>query len=142
MFCELGILYILNFQKKYQKQSIKFKMNITGLKVTNSNATSEIVLALDLDRDIIMNYGSRGILMIGIPINLFGLLVLQNKRRLGKKKFYDFLFCRFFCNLVVCLLGCLHNATKRLCQTLFEAVHSFACSLIGRIVCSINFQKR
>lgn len=71
------------------------------------NATSETVVALDLAREIIANYGTRGISGFGLLVNLVGLLVLRNKRL--EEKFYDFLFCRCFCNLIVCLFGSFYN---------------------------------
>lgn len=72
-----------------------------------NNTTSEIVLALDLAREILINYGSRAISTVGILVNIFGILILQNKRL--QEKFYHCLFCRCFCNMVVCLFGSLHN---------------------------------
>ena len=52
-----------------------------------TNTTSEMVLAIELARDIVTNYGSRGISMVGIFVNLFGLLVLRNRHLV--EKFYD-----------------------------------------------------
>ena len=81
-------------------------MNITYL--NESYATSEIVQALDLAREIITYYGSRGISRAGILVNLFGLIVLRNKHL--EEKFYDCLSCRCVCNLLVCLVGSLHHS--------------------------------
>lgn len=82
-------------------------MNISSLNGTN--VTSEIVVALDLVREIIGNYGSRGISVVGTLVNLFGLLALRNRNL--EEKFYDCLYCRCFCNLVVCLLESYHSQT-------------------------------
>lgn len=80
-------------------------MNISCLNGTNT--TSEIVLALDLARDLLINYGARAISMFGILVNIFGILVLQNRQL--HEKFYHCLFFRCFCNMVVCLFGSLHS---------------------------------
>lgn len=78
-------------------------MNITSL--TGTNTTNALVLALDLAQEIIIN-SSRILSIIGIFVNLFGLLVLRNERLV--EKFYGCLFCRCVCNLVVCLFGSIH----------------------------------
>ena len=92
-------------------------MKITSLNGLN-NATSEVVLVLELAQDIIINYGCRGISIVGIFVNLFGLIVLRNRHL--EEKFYDCLFCRCVCNLVVCLFGCLHNVLPcKMCPTYF-----------------------
>ena len=80
-------------------------MNITNLNGTTT--TNEMVLALDLAKKITINYGIRGTSIVGIFVNLFGLLVLRDKRLV--EKFYDCLFCRCFSNLVVCLLGSIYH---------------------------------
>lgn len=117
-------------------------MNITSLNDTSS--TSEIVMALDLARIIVSNYGSRGISMVGIFVNLFGLLVLRNKHL--EEKFYDCLFCRCFCNLVVCLFGSFHHRPScMMCPNnfLFEVYQrSFyypwsRIALMASIICDI-----
>lgn len=81
-------------------------MNISSLNGTN-NGTSFIVLALDLAREIVIDYGTRVVSIIGIFVNLLGLLVLRNKDL--EEKFYDCLYWRCFCNLVVCMFGSLHS---------------------------------
>lgn len=78
-------------------------MNITSL--IETNRTNAVVLALDLTQEIMIN-SSRIVSIIGIFVNLFGLLVLRNERLV--EKFYDCLFCRCFCNTVVCLFGTIH----------------------------------
>lgn len=40
---------------------------------------------------------------IGVLCNLFGVTILSNRKL--KNKFYDFLWCRCFCNLVICFFG-------------------------------------
>lgn len=78
-------------------------MNITSLNETST--TSEFAIALDLAREAIINYGGRAISIVDVFVDLFGLLLLRNKRL--EEKFYDFLFFHCFHNLVVCLLGTL-----------------------------------
>lgn len=80
---------------------------MNNLSSNESYPISELVMALDQVNGIVTNYASRGISIVGILVNLFNLLVLW-KIRLDKK-FYDCLFCRCLSNLVVCLLGSLHN---------------------------------
>jgi len=109
-----------------------------------TNATSEIVQGLDLARDIIINYGSRGISIVGICVNLFGLKVLQDKRL--EEKFYDCLFCRCFCNLIVCLFGSLHHRAPDIgsqvnyvlgCLQVYLYFPSSRIAFIASIVCDV-----
>lgn len=54
-------------------------------------------------RDIVINYGIRGLSALGIILNVLSLIVIM--RRQLSHNFYDFLRCRCICNLVVCIFA-------------------------------------
>lgn len=54
-------------------------------------------------REIVINYGIRGISALGIILNVLSLILIM--RRQLTHNFYDFLRCRCICNLVVCIVG-------------------------------------
>ena len=60
-----------------------------------------------LTTDLITIYGIPGISVIGTALNLCSAAVLLNAKL--KHSFYDFLFCRTICNLLVCLFGIFYS---------------------------------
>ncbi len=69
----------------------------------NNTTSSDSVLRLQLIRDLITTYGIPVISVIGTVLNICsGTLLLKVQLT---HSFYQFLFCRCVCNLLVCLFG-------------------------------------
>lgn len=71
----------------------------------NTSASHEFYLNQLINRmlDGVTAHGIHYISLVGTFINILSLYVLTNKD--FKHNFYDFLRCRCFCNLLVCLIG-------------------------------------
>lgn len=67
-----------------------------------STASSAAVWAKRTEA-LINDYANCIVSIVGTVLNLFTLLLLTNNA--FKHKFYDFLRCRCFCNLIVCAFG-------------------------------------
>ena len=76
-------------------------MSITNL--THSSSASPFAYGASTTRNFLHKYAISITSITGIVLNLLTLLLLLNKR--FKSKFYDFLRCRCFWNLVVCVYG-------------------------------------
>ena len=77
---------------------------------------SELIKSLTETKDILENYGIRLISIIGVVFNTYSLNVLPRKKADQSLtfKFYDFLWCRCFCNLLVCFFGIFFNPNIKL----------------------------
>lgn len=69
----------------------------------NSFNVTDIIKDTDLIRKIIIDYGIHGVSMIGTILNLLTIILLNSHK--FKHKFYNFLWCRCVCNLLVCVVG-------------------------------------
>lgn len=79
---------------------------MSNLTANLSNCTSQLsILSLCLDEatDILSDSVIPGICIFGILFNTFGITILSSHTLTNK--FYDFLWCRCFYNLVICIFG-------------------------------------
>lgn len=74
---------------------------------------NDTVTYLGRTSDWIIRFGIHPISIVGVLFNAFCLIFLLNKKLANKV--YNFLWCRCFCNLAVCLFGVLF--IKPLCTT-------------------------
>lgn len=73
---------------------------------------------------IITDYLIPSISTVGTLFNAFSLIVLNHKN-LSTIRFYHFLRCRTFCNLVVCFFGVFYKkvACKEVCHFNYESLY-------------------
>lgn len=82
----------------------------SSLAQLSSNGT---IAYLDITSDWIIKFGIHPSSIVGIIFNAFCLIFLLDKKLANKV--YNFLWCRCFCNLAVCVFGVLF--IKPLCTT-------------------------
>lgn len=70
---------------------------------SNSTGPSATFEALSLATTILESYLIRITSALGVLVNVFGVVILSNKKL--THKFYNYFWCRSVCNLLVCLVG-------------------------------------
>ena len=79
-------------------------MNSLAANLTNSTSQMNTMLqSLDIATDILTHFVIPVISIFGILFNTFGITILSS--HMLTSKFYDFLWCRCFYSLVICIFG-------------------------------------
>ena len=91
-------------------------MNINSTNYTiGGGNTNDFAEYITKARDLLIDYGVRGISAAGVLFNLLTIIVL-NKKNIFKHSFYEFLRCRCICNLLVCLVGIYFQRPDKFCE--------------------------
>jgi hypothetical protein len=111
-------------------------MNSTNYTIGGGN-TNDIAEYITKARDLLIDYGVRGISAAGVLFNLLTIIVLH-KKNIFKHSFYEFLRCRCICNLLVCLVGIYFQRPDKFCENCVAnyieiCINWFAVIIPGRI---------
>lgn len=102
-----------------------------------SNSTVQACQTLQIAGELISNYVIRFIGALGIFVNLITLAILLIKKSKFQNNYYNFVWCRQFSNLIVCILGAGYLAQS--CQVCLDYDLTFYEYFLSRIPLRIAF---